>query len=147
MVEKTKEVAQLTTFRVCIISVLKTKAGNDLDNKDIAYTSAIDWIWSVLEGDLGIICACLPVMQPVWSTMQSHFSRLAGSKEATPQRSLRSVSRKNPHEQEAKRQVEDQLYPLSTYAGDDSDTSWFPDRLDLELDQDDFGKSIAHLDT
>ncbi|KAL9004807.1 MAG: hypothetical protein Q9188_002398, partial [Gyalolechia gomerana] len=129
------------------MSIFKTKAVKDLDNKDIAYTSVMDWIWSVLEADFGIICACLPFMQPVWSTLKAYFSGLTSSKGATSQRSLRSSSRKIQAEHKTKRPVGDQLYPLSNYEGSHSDKRSLPSGSDSELEKGELGESVAHFNT
>lgn len=132
---------------VCIISVFKTMSTKHLDRKNIAYTSALDWIWSVLEADFGIICACLPVMQPVWSTLKDYFSSLTSTKGATSQRSLRTVSRKLPDERKAKRPVEDKLYPLSNLEGTRSDTRSLPSGSDSVLEKGEFGESVTRFNT
>jgi hypothetical protein len=50
---------------ICIIKMLLLRAIRRHDFKDITYTAAEVEIWSILEPYLGIINACIPVVQPV----------------------------------------------------------------------------------
>ena len=141
-------------FRTCIISIFKTFAVVDYDPKRSQYTAASDMIWSCLEPDFGVICACLPVMQPVWSSVKSYFSSLAsslatgrsktksgskGSKE-TLQRSPRVSSHQLRDMQRIRRGHgvgEGIMYPKSTYKIRPTRNRTFDLDLDLESNSND----------
>lgn len=57
---------------VCIVSILRITAFNKSDPKDPTYTSIDTAMWSSIEQSVGIICACLPALRPL-------FRRLYGS--------------------------------------------------------------------
>lgn len=67
--------------RICIISAFRIKSIADLDFADFTYSLINDGIWSALEPFLGIVNACLPILQPViaWLGETSLFSRTRGS--------------------------------------------------------------------
>ncbi|MCJ1263085.1 hypothetical protein MMC22_002955 [Lobaria immixta] len=77
----------LTTLseRICIISAFRIKSIADLDFKDFTYSLINDGIWSALEPFLGIVNACLPILQPVIAKVgkTSLFSRTRGSSKAS----------------------------------------------------------------
>ena len=65
---------------------------NNLKNGDIDYLTGFDALWASLEPDLGIILACVPVMQPVQSKFKGYLYDLASGFKGTSHRSLRSSS-------------------------------------------------------
>lgn len=50
---------------ICVITILRIKALYDLDLTDITYSIGPMGLWTGLEPTLGIINACLPVIQPI----------------------------------------------------------------------------------
>lgn len=70
--------------RICIISAFRIKSIADLDFMDFTYSLINDGIWSALEPLLGIVNACLPILQPVIAKVgeTSLFSRSRGSSKA-----------------------------------------------------------------
>ncbi|RDL41292.1 uncharacterized protein BP5553_01271 [Venustampulla echinocandica] len=54
-------------FGICIISILRVVAIQELDYSDVSYNIVWDTMWTVLEPTLGVINACLPMLQPVAS--------------------------------------------------------------------------------
>ena len=71
--------------RICIISAFRIKSIADLDFTDFTYSLINDGIWSALEPLLGIVNACLPILQPVIAKVgeTSLFSRSRGSSKAS----------------------------------------------------------------
>lgn len=51
--------------RICIFTGLRIKSVLDLDPLDFTYTMVDDLIFGGLEIELGIINACLPLLQPI----------------------------------------------------------------------------------
>ncbi|KAK0515948.1 hypothetical protein JMJ35_001982 [Cladonia borealis] len=52
---------------ICIISIVRIDAINRLNYSDITYSVVLDSICTALEPTLGVINACLPLLQPVVS--------------------------------------------------------------------------------
>lgn len=52
---------------ICIISVLRVVSVKQLNYSDLSYNVVLDVMWTTLEPTLGIINACLPMLQPVAS--------------------------------------------------------------------------------
>ncbi|KAL8725839.1 MAG: hypothetical protein Q9181_006265 [Wetmoreana brouardii] len=105
---------------VCIISILRIVAIENLDPLDMSYTSAADGIYSSLgRQSLGIVAACLPIMQPVFAKMSNITTTVLSRVKGSGQRSLRASSKPLPDHDERplnKRKAEDRMYPLSNYA-------------------------------
>ena len=78
--------------RICIISIVRIDAINRLDYSDITYSVVLDSICTGLEPTLGVINACLPLLQPVVSKCSGStlfsWSRLRSSV-GTSQRRLK----------------------------------------------------------
>lgn len=55
--------------RICVISLVRVIYVRTLDLTDFMYSSANLFSWSMLEPTLGIVNACLPVMQPVFQKL------------------------------------------------------------------------------
>ena len=56
----------LSSDRICIISLFRLKAIIDWSMQDGPYTNRMVAIWTCLESTLGIICACIVVMRPLF---------------------------------------------------------------------------------
>ncbi|KAL8715376.1 MAG: hypothetical protein Q9220_000709 [cf. Caloplaca sp. 1 TL-2023] len=54
---------------ICVITILRIVSVHNLDLNDLSYTAVEDGIWSDLEPCLGIVNACLPVLQPAVAQM------------------------------------------------------------------------------
>ena len=50
--------------RICIISILRIIYLTDLDLHNITYSIAPEGLFTLLEPTLGIVCACIPIIQP-----------------------------------------------------------------------------------
>ena len=114
----------------CIITAIRIITVNNLKNGNLDYTIAagFDALWTTLEPDLGIILACVPVMQPVQRKFKGYLYGLASRFKGRSDRSLRSSSVKISDEKPPKRPTTvSRLYPLSSYDrtvdGTDSGTS------------------------
>lgn len=72
---------------ICIISILRIVSIQNLNEADFTYSVSLIGIWSFLEPSLGIVSACLPVMQPVLSKISTasviSWTKNLGSKNAT----------------------------------------------------------------
>ena len=56
------------TFRsVCVASIVRVTTWNQLSLEDYTYTIVSPSIWSVTEQSLGITCACLPTLRPLFA--------------------------------------------------------------------------------
>ena len=52
-------------YRICVLSVVRVVAISKLDFADATYNIVLDNIMSALEPTLGVINACLPLLQPI----------------------------------------------------------------------------------
>lgn len=70
---------------ICIISAFRIKSIADLEFTDFTFSLINDGIWSALEPFLGIVNACLPILQPVIAKVgeTTLFSRTRGSSKAS----------------------------------------------------------------
>ncbi|KAH9207135.1 hypothetical protein DL95DRAFT_238186, partial [Leptodontidium sp. 2 PMI_412] len=67
----------MTGTLVCIISAIRLKALLTLiSSPDVTWVASDYYIWSVLELDIGIICACLSSFKPF---LRRHFPKVIGS--------------------------------------------------------------------
>ena len=65
---------------ICIISVIRIVSIKQLDlDSDLSYDAVLDSVTSALEPTLGVVNACLPILQPVASKL-SDGTMLAWSK-------------------------------------------------------------------
>ena len=100
----------------CIISALRIATVNSLRKGDIDYLTGFDALWASLEPDLGIILACVPVMQPVQSKLKGYMDGLASGFKSISHRSLRSSSEKISDDKPLKGPTTmSRLYPLSSH--------------------------------
>ncbi len=66
---------RIKKFRICIISVIRIVAIKRLNVKgDVTYDGLLDDICTALEPTLGVINACLPILQPVVSKISGSTS-------------------------------------------------------------------------
>lgn len=54
-------------YSICILSIVRIDANNRLNYSDITYSAVLNRTCSALEPTLGVINACLPILQPVVS--------------------------------------------------------------------------------
>lgn len=94
------------------MSILRIVSIENLDFEDLSYTSAADGIWSSLEPALGILCACMPIMQPVVTRIKIITSS-AFSRRRTTEQYLRHGSQTHLGDQRQAKNTEDRVYPLS----------------------------------
>lgn len=66
----------LTASSVCAASIIRAYAVATVSFTDRTYAYASTLIWSAVEVNVGITCACLPVLQPV---VQKLFGKILGS--------------------------------------------------------------------
>ena len=63
--------------RVCIISIFRIHAVSVYDVDDPTYSMWTIAVWSSLEPTIGIVCACVPLLRPVFDLwMGRHHSRI-----------------------------------------------------------------------
>lgn len=62
---------------VCIVSILRITSFNQSNQNDPTYTSIDTAMWSSIEQSVGIVCACLPTLRPL-------FRRLYGASAIDP---------------------------------------------------------------
>ncbi|KAK8038668.1 hypothetical protein PG993_007079 [Apiospora rasikravindrae] len=66
-------------YSVTVVSIIRLRLliHLDLESPDITYNFVTSWIWSVIEVNIGIVCACLPSLKPLlslavkWTTVMS----------------------------------------------------------------------------
>ena len=91
---------------------------NGLKNGDVDYITGFDALWATLEPDIGIILACVPVMQPVQSKFKGYLHGIASGFKSTSHRSLGSSSVKIGDKKPLKGPTTvSRLYPLSSSDG------------------------------
>lgn len=77
------------------MTALRISALVHLDPKDLAYTAANVTIWSNLEPCLGIITACLPMMQPtakkLWAILANEAKKPMLRKKKSEGSSIRPI--------------------------------------------------------
>ncbi|KAH6704130.1 hypothetical protein BKA61DRAFT_183176 [Leptodontidium sp. MPI-SDFR-AT-0119] len=72
----------MTGTLVCIVSAIRLKALLTLiSSPDVTWVASDYYIWSVLELDIGIICACLSSFKPF---LRRHFPKVIGSSYSAP---------------------------------------------------------------
>ncbi|KAJ5466908.1 hypothetical protein N7475_004660 [Penicillium sp. IBT 31633x] len=80
---------------VCVASGIRIHYLTFLDgNPDITWTLSDVSVWSTVEPCIGIICACLPVLQPVLRSMVKKMPNLPGSQYIQTRRLTASVQRR-----------------------------------------------------
>ena len=57
----------------CVASIVRVVAFNQVDESDITYTIVTASVWTTIEQTMGIICACLPTIRPLFSRLLSHI--------------------------------------------------------------------------
>ena len=96
-------------------TALRLYAINHTQTSGFDYGTAPDGLWAMMEPGLGIIVACVPVLQPVFSEIKRYVCSLKGGSKNTGLCSLR----RHAVELEDERQLdqhtaEDRLYRLPT---------------------------------
>ena len=84
-------------FRSTIVcSIIRVKVNSDINLTDTTWSYVDSMIWSTIEPDVGVICACLPVLAPVIRSFTGWFN-VTSSHEAHYKR---AYSRSRPRELE-----------------------------------------------
>ena len=106
---------------ICIVSIIRIVAIKQLNlNSDVSYDAVLDTICSALEPTLGVVNACLPILQPVaskisdatilaWSKLKSSGGTSRGglgSQESSVETTVKPKSR-------TLRRIPGDLYPLT----------------------------------
>ena len=63
------------THSVCITSILRVLAYNPNQVKDGTYSTVGTVTWSSVEQGLGIVCACLPTLRPLFGFLYSNRTK------------------------------------------------------------------------
>lgn len=112
--------------RICVISAFRAVVNKDtsLQRRDFPYYAGIAIILAAFENNLSIICASLPVMQPVLTNLtqkiRSTFSRYGTNSTSDQRLGWSSKGHRNPKfggsgSEEAKfNRLRDHLYPLAS---------------------------------
>ena len=85
---------QLTIDSICAVSIIRIFAVTSTSLDDPSWSNVYGTVWSVVEIDIGIVCACLPMLGPLCIWMfEKH--RLSNSKYTDPRTedSIRLVER------------------------------------------------------
>lgn len=113
--------------RICVLSAVRIHAIATLDYEDFSYSVVPDGIYSVLEPCLGVINACLPVLQPIVNkltnnTLFSTGKRSMGASSSRVQSAKDLTTRSGRHRAKLFRRLdevdsigndEENLFPLS----------------------------------
>ena len=62
---------KLTLPSVFVASIIRVTTFEKLDPEDITYSNVVPGIWTVTESSLGITCACLPTLRPLFGRILS----------------------------------------------------------------------------
>ena len=60
---------QFIYFSVFVASIVRVTTFEQLNPEDITYTNVAPGIWTVTEQSIGITCACLPTLRPLFGRM------------------------------------------------------------------------------
>lgn len=108
--------------RICIISILRLVDLARLDLNDLTYNLAKVAVWTGLEPMLGIINACLPVIQPVVkrvleSNVFSRSSRNRSNSKVWTSSSSKPGKKSNTGDINSFHRLEETSYPLAEGIG------------------------------
>ena len=56
----------LRSYSVCVASIVRVTTFDQFTVEDPLYTTVLTSIWTSVEQSLGIVCACLPVLKPLF---------------------------------------------------------------------------------
>ncbi len=121
---------------ICIITILRIKALYDLDLTDITFSIAPMGLYTLLEPTLGIVNACLPVIQPVLHKLPQ--LGLSSWLQGTTKRSLTGSGGPSSHQHrcESKAQrfqrLDDHTFPLTKRCGNYNEIAALECGIDLE---------------
>ena len=77
------ELLLTTASSICGVTIVRTITVRRLNYEDLPYSLIMNAVWIVIEPCLSVINACLPLLQPIWSStsmgMKSAFSKISGS--------------------------------------------------------------------
>ena len=95
-------------------SIVRIKCNSEVELEDATWNYVANMIWSTIEGNVGVICACLPVLAPVFHVFTACFGVASSpSLEALNRGGYRKSSRSRPSE----------LEDLSNFARLEEDTA------------------------
>jgi hypothetical protein len=64
---------------VCIVSIIRaTTLLKGMQVKDSTYNGVTTYMWTAIESNVGIICACLPVLRPILQQLIPWFLERTG---------------------------------------------------------------------
>ncbi|KAL2036786.1 hypothetical protein N7G274_010510 [Stereocaulon virgatum] len=70
---------------VCIVSVIRVvELGGISSSRDLSYVFATTIIWSTVEVGVGIFCACLPVLRPIFNSLCPFLTNSNSCSEGLP---------------------------------------------------------------
>ena len=121
---------------ICAITILRIRALYDLDLNDITYSIAPMGLFTLLEPTLGIINACLPVIQPILHKCLQ--SRVFSRGQSATKHSHTSLEAQNTQEggggHKAKKfhRLDDHTYPLAETYGNFNEVATPENDTDLE---------------
>lgn len=115
--------------RICILSAVRIHAIATLDYLDFSYSVVPDGVYSVLEPYLGVINACLPLLQPIvnriattrfWTSLRGTSRGAVTSEDESG--NPKTIGSKGKHERFRHLDVEsttskDDQYPLTSVTG------------------------------
>jgi hypothetical protein len=107
---------KLICSSICIVSLLRVVYISRMDLHDFAYTYADLGMWSIVEPQLGVINACLPVMRPIiHQAMKSKaYQRLVPSSAGPFDQSTSQPKPPNGTDGYIPHNTVDKLYPLDS---------------------------------
>lgn len=142
-----------TTYSVCIAAIVRIRYISTLEPWDITWSIASIGLWLNVECDIGIVCACLPLLRPVFAAIVPF--RLFRTSSATseprsyvkPGYALKRLSRKSMSDDKYQLQQtrtgpeQGQVQPPTAkgHAG----SNWFSRRNSLD-DDDDLEAHVPH---
>ena len=65
-----------------VCSIIRVTVNSRINLDDVTWSYVASTIWSTIEGDVGVICACLPVLAPVLHIFTDRFGSTPSSSAA-----------------------------------------------------------------
>ena len=81
---------------VCVASLIRITIFSQYNPKDTLYTIIMPMVWSSVEQSLGIVCACLPVLKPLFGRFLPSHSAAAKSDPDSDKINLSNMKPKSP---------------------------------------------------
>lgn len=138
----------ISLWSICVVTALRIVYLVKLDYSDFSYSGGLFSIWSIVENNLGIVNACLPVMRPLlrkipdWFPFlwlrNKRFKQIMENKKPCLGTTLtKAPCSSDCHSNRSERSV-DQIYPLTNLSGTRNHISALGNEKKSDLGESDF---------